>query len=77
MEVRAAAAQVRGFTNMGANKMMFDCEGTQKSVAGYFEEKYQKWRPPLRPRRPRLRMFQPLCSCTPGLYSSVGIRNGA
>lgn len=37
-----AALQVRGFTNMGANKMMFDCEGTQKSVAGYFEEKYQK-----------------------------------
>lgn len=33
-------AQVRGFTNLGANRMMFDCDGTQKSVAAYFEEKY-------------------------------------
>jgi len=32
--------KVRGFTNLGANRMMFDCDGTQKSVADYFEEKY-------------------------------------
>lgn len=33
--------KIRGFTEQGANRSMFDCDGQQKSVSAYFEEKYK------------------------------------